>query len=210
MKDNKKTWIKLGVLSIMVFTFLGLALVNNYVINKYKNALYVKNLMKEPTQSVYSEIQNTMDDNATIIPPFAGDDVVLTTNYYNKDDDEELQKQSIIHFESTYLPSTGVVYTSEVPFDVIAVYDGEVVSVDNDNILGKNIIIKHNDNLLTSYYSLEGINLVKGDKVVQGQILGTASKNKISNKPCLFFEVTYQNEVMNPNLIFNQRVKNFS
>ncbi|MBP5684776.1 MAG: M23 family metallopeptidase [Bacilli bacterium] len=209
---KKRVIIRMISLSLIAITFLGLAVVNNYVVNKYKNQLYVKDLLKEPTQQVYNEVSNqTNIDEQVIIPPYVGDDITDKVLFYDKDDTEDIQKKAIIQYESTYLPSTGILYTSDNAFDVIAVCDGEVIKVEKDNILGNHIAIRHNNNLITHYYSITDTELKEKDLVTQGQILGTSSKNKISrNEYNLFFEVSYQNENINPNIIYNQKITNFS
>lgn len=203
---------KIIIFSIVLVTLMSITIVNNYYVNKYSNGLYVKSLLKEPTQVVYSEL--TKKDTTTlevIIPPYASDNVSESVTFYDKDDKEELQKKALIHFEGTYLPSSGILYTSKDPFDVISVLDGEVVNIGNDPILGNTITIKHNNNLITKYYSLYSIDLKKGDKVTQGQILGNSSTSKISPKlNSLLFEVIYQNENINPHYIINQKISNFS
>ena len=212
MTNKKETIIRLSVLSFIAFAFLGLALVNNYVINKYKTTLYVKNIIKEPTQAVYNEMSNAQEaDVQVIIPPYAGDDINEGITFYDKDDSAAIQQKSLIHYESTYLPSTGILYTSDYKFDVIAICDGEIINIEKDNILGNHIIVKHNDNLIVNYYSVEDINVKKGDIISQGQILGVSSKSKISNNlESFLFEVSYQGELINPKNIYNQKITNFS
>ena len=212
LSDKKRAIIRLAILGSIALAFVSLAFINNYVVNKYKQSLYVKNIIKEPTQAVYNEISNKNKvDVQVIIPPYVGDLINETISFYDKDDQENIQKKSIIHFESTYLPSTGLLYTSDDIFDVIAICDGQVLNIEKDNILGNHITIKHSDNLIVHYYSLSDVDLKQNDIVTQGQILGTSDKNKISKSNYnLFFEVTYQGELINPNKIYNQKITNFS
>ncbi len=211
-KKMKSTIIKLCILGVITIAFLGLAFINNYVVNKYKQSLSVKGLLKEPTEAVYSEVSSKKDTNIqVIIPPYVGDEIIESASFYNKNDNEEKQKRSIIHYEDTYLPSTGILYTSSIKFDAIAVCDGTVTDVSKDNILGKFVTVKHNDLLYTNYYSLDDVNVKVGDEVTQGQILGSSSKSKISNNEySLLFEVTYNNEIINPAKIYNQKTTSFS
>ena len=212
LTDKKRIVIKLIIIALIMLSFVSLALINNYVINKYKKMLYVKDIIKEPTQAVYNELtNNTETDVQVIIPPYVGDDIVEKVGFYDNKKPESDQIKSIIHFESTFLPSTGILYTSSDIFDAIAICDGQVISIDKDNILGNHIAIKHNDNLTSHYYSLNDVDLKVNDIVTQGQILGSTSRNKISNNEySLFFEISYQNELINPNIIYNQKISNFS
>ena len=63
-----------------------------------------------------------------IIRPYTDNSVKIVTNFYNSADEEETQKQSLIFFENTYLPSTGVSYQSDYDFDVVSILDGTVVT----------------------------------------------------------------------------------
>jgi len=88
--------------------------------------------------------------------------------------------------------------------DVLAVYDGEVVSVETVYLLGTVVKIKHNSSLTTVYGSLDESVLVSvGDKVTKGQVIGkvsTSAKNESNDGAHLHFEVLLDNVKVDPNL----------
>lgn len=88
--------------------------------------------------------------------------------------------------------------------NVLACYDGTVVSVKSSYLTGTVVTIKHNNSLQTVYGSLDENVLVKeGDKVVKGQVIGKVSnsaKNESADGNHLHFEVLQDNKKVDPNL----------
>lgn len=88
--------------------------------------------------------------------------------------------------------------------NVLACYDGTVVSVKTSYLTGTVVTIKHNNSLQTVYGSLDENVLVKeGDKVVKGQVIGKVSssaKNESADGSHLHFEVLQDGKKVDPNL----------
>lgn len=88
--------------------------------------------------------------------------------------------------------------------NVLACYDGVVVSVKSAYLTGTVVTIKHNNSLQTVYASLDENVLVKeGDKVVKGQVIGKVSssaKGESADGNHLHFEVLKDNVKVDPNL----------
>ena len=95
--------------------------------------------------------------------------------------------------------------------NVLACYDGTVVSVKSSYLTGTVITIKHNNSLQTVYGSLDENVLVKeGDKVVKGQAIGKVSssaKNESADGNHLHFEVLKDNVKVDPNLFLTTSEK---
>ena len=105
------------------------------------------------------------------------------------------------------MPSSGVVYEADEVFDVIAVFDGKVTNIKEDEILGNVVEITHNTNLITYYYSLSDIKVEIGTEVKAGSILGKATTNKIYNEKNNFlFEVYYQGKSLNPEKFYSMNI----
>jgi stage II sporulation protein Q len=134
-----------------------------------------------------------------IMKPYTGNNVTITTNYYDYQD-ESKQQGSIIYYENTYIQNPGINYTSDEAFDVVSILDGEVLEVKEDELLGKSITIKHNNNLISVYTSVDEIKVDKGSKVVSGEVIAKASTcNLLKDKYNLHFELYLNGEVVNPN-----------
>lgn len=87
---------------------------------------------------------------------------------------------------------------------VRAAYAGEVVSVENNYLTGTVVVIKHINNLQTTYGSLdENVSVKVGDKVSTGQIIGqvsTSAKGEAADGAHLHFEVIENNIKVDPSL----------
>ncbi|MCD8384448.1 MAG: peptidoglycan DD-metalloendopeptidase family protein [Clostridiales bacterium] len=71
----------------------------------------------------------------------------------------------------------GVDLAAQVGEEVYAALDGEVLSVENDPLLGTVITLNHGDGLMTIYGNLsEEVAVRQGDKVSAGQVIGTVGE----------------------------------
>jgi len=145
-----------------------------------------------------------------IARPYTDSTITIATNYYNKEDDIETQKNSLILFENTYLPSTGIDYQSDYDFDVVSILDGVVVTVREDQTLGKIVEIKHKNNIISSYQSLSEIVVKEGDEVKQGQIIGKSGTANIQKDmgSHLHFELTVDSKTVDPEEYYDKELGN--
>jgi len=143
-----------------------------------------------------------------IIRPYTDNTIKIVTNYYNQNDDEQTQQQSLIYFENTYLPSTGINYQTDYDFDVVSILDGVVVTVKEDQTLGKIVEIKHNDNIISTYQSLSEILVKEGDEVKQGTIIGKSGTSNIQPDlgSHLHFELTIDSHTVDPEEYYDKEL----
>ena len=142
--------------------------------------------------------------------PYTDSSIKIRTNFYNSKDDVETQKNSLILFENTYLPSTGIDYQSDYDFDVVSILDGVVITVREDQTLGKLIEIKHKDNIISSYQSLSEIMVSVGDEVKQGTIIGKSGTANIQKDigSHLHFELTIDSKIVDPEDYYDKELGN--
>lgn len=167
-----------------------------------------------------SKVMNSIIEDATpvvnteekiIIKPYASDKVQLNKSFYDKDDTEEKQQNSLIYYENTYLPNSGVVYASAEEFDVVSVLDGTVVDVKEDEILNTVVYVSHNSNLTTIYYGLKDVNVKKNDVIKQNDILGKSNSNKFCpEKFSMLFEVNYNGQVLDPEEFYTMNINDLN
>ncbi len=86
------------------------------------------------------------------------------------------------------IDNSGIEIETEKGSNVRAVFEGIVTVVMNLPGSNMGVIIRHGD-YLTFYANLSGVNVVKGDKVVLKQTLGTVFVDKITGKSLLNFQV---------------------
>lgn len=167
---------------------------------------------EEPTPHVNKTIIENkipvVGEVETIKRPYSDAAIRISTNYYNPKDDIETQKNSLVLFENTYLPSTGVDYQSDYDFDVVAILDGIVVTVRDDQTLGKIIEIKHKDDIISSYQSLSEVLVKEGDEVKQGSIIGKSGTSNIQKDmgSHLHFELTINSQIVDPEEYYDKEL----
>lgn len=193
MKLRKYVLPTIYVLIILV-TFLSVSLINNHLLKNVINYNYSKSIMKDVTENVLSEILPDKFER-----PYLSENVKLLSGFYSKDYDDESQKNSLIVYQNTYMPSSGTFYASQDEFDVVSVYDGKVKSIKKDEMLGDTVEVQHSDNLTTIYYSLKDVTVRENDDIKKGTIIGKAtSNNLVTDKNVLFIEVYLKGKQIDP------------
>lgn len=193
MKLRKYVLPTIYVLIILV-TFLSVSLINNHLLKNVTNYNYSKSIMKDVTENVLSEILPDKFER-----PYLSENVKLLSGFYSKDYDDESQKNSLIVYQNTYMPSSGTFYASQDEFDVVSVYDGIVKSIKKDEMLGDTVEVQHSDNLTTIYYSLKDVTVRENDDIKKGTIIGKAtSNNLVTDKNVLFIEVYLKGKQIDP------------
>lgn len=193
MKLRKYVLPTIYVLIILV-TFLSVSLINNHLLKNVTNYNYSKSIMKDVTENVLSEILPDKFER-----PYLSENVKLLSGFYSKDYDDESQKNSLIVYQNTYMPSSGTFYASQDEFDVVSVYDGKVKSIKKDEMLGDTVEVQHSDNLTTIYYSLKDVTVRENDDIKKGTIIGKAtSNNLVTDKNLLFIEVYLKGKQIDP------------
>lgn len=208
MKKGRLKRIVLPTIYVMIIvvSFFSVAILNNLLLGDVTNYDYSQSILGETVESVMGEDK---DDNLkqTIIKPYTSSNVTEKITYYSKEDEASKQQNSLIFYENTYMPSTGVVYTSKDEFEVLSVYDGEIKNISDDDILGTVVEVSHNPNLTTFYYSLKDVKLSVGDQIKAGTILGSATINKIfSDQNNFLFEVYYQGKSLDPAKFYTMNI----
>ena len=193
MKLRKYVLPTIYVLIILV-TFLSVSLINNHLLKNVTNYNYYKSIMKDITENVLSEILPDKFER-----PYLSENVKLLSGFYSKDYDDESQKNSLIVYQNTYMPSSGTFYASQDDFDVVSVYDGKVKSIKKDEMLGDTVEVQHSDNLTKIYYSLKDVTVRENDDIKKGTIIGKAtSNNLVTDKNVLFIEVYLKGKQIDP------------
>ena len=160
---------------------------------------YVNKTIFEDTVPVVSDT-TTNNNIEQIANPYIDESVSITKKYYDYASDENEQKNSIIYYEGTYIPSTGITYKGKDTFDIVAILSGTVTSVHQDEILGNVIEIKHENNIVSIYQSLGEVSLKENDQVTQGQVIGKSGNSNIDKDSGnhLYFEISINNKTVNP------------
>ena len=202
----KKWAITLIYLSLVSIVFISMMFISKTLNNKYGESLNLSFILKD---FIDTDLPVVSTNDGSIKKPFDKETVTIDINFYDKDSDVETQKKSLILYENTYMPNTGILYTSNETFDILATLDGKVTKVSEEELLGKVIEITHSSSLITTYYSVGNINVTEGQDVKQGDILGTSGKNNISSTSdnMLLFEGSLNGININPEKYYQTNLK---
>ena len=189
-------------LSFIVVLTITLSTKDNKNLSREDNLTYV-------SSTIISQDIAVINTTKKIINPYTDQSVTIGKNYYNYKAEAEDQEKSIIYHENTYIQNSGVDFIYDKTFDVVAVLDGEVTNIKEDEVLGKIVEISHENKYVSIYQSLSEINVKKGDIVSQGQILGKSGKNEIDKElgNHLHFEMYVGGQTVDPLLYLNKDVQ---
>ena len=212
----KKRKLKGYVLPAIYFVVLGVMVVS---ITFLSQSLLEKQKMNDEdynySKSVFEESENdptnTEVDTTTeikIVRPYTSDKVTVTKEFYNKDESVENQEKALIFYENTYMPNTGILYGCDEKFDVIAILNGTVKEIKEDEILGQMITIECDNKITAVYYTLGEIKVNEGDQITQNQVIATSGTSNIdsSKAESLLFETYIDGVLTNPNNLFDKSI----
>lgn len=194
------------VLLITVFSITAMSTFED-IPEEVENIKYVSNVIMSNDTPVISTDTNTI----VIIRPYVDTKVKIGKNFYDYKSNEEMQTNSIVNYENTYIQNSGIDYISNEQFQVVSILDGTVISVNNNELLGNTIEIQHDKNLISVYQSLSSVTVKEGDTITQGQVIGKSGTCKLNQKlgNHLHFELFKEGQVVNPEEYYNKNIKDF-
>lgn len=184
--------IKNSIIYVLTFALLGGLITGAF--------LAVKNPKEtQPVSTSFKEKTVPVALINKIIKPFKDDDVEILKNYYDWKNKED-QPDSLIFYNNTYMQNTGVIYGKNDTFDIISIADGQIIKIEDNELSGKTIEIRHSNDIIGIYHFINDVNLKENDNVKQGTILGKSSiSNLVDNtKNQLYFELAIKGELVNP------------
>lgn len=187
----------LGSLSLIGGLFIYQAIQNT---EDYISTRYV-------TKNIFDEVYPVINIPKGIEKPFNDASVKIVNSFY--DYKEENHEDSIIYYENTYMPNTGIIYKGDETFDVLSIYEGEVIKIEEDEIMGTIVTIKHSENVLSIYQSLKDIKVKEGDLVNKQDIIGTSGKNNLSSNigDHLHFELIINGQNVDPEKYYGKTIE---
>ncbi|MFD2707041.1 peptidoglycan DD-metalloendopeptidase family protein [Salibacterium lacus] len=221
MKDRLRTWSKQKWFWPAAYLSVCAFLLGTYFVIQSPTGTNQAEEEQPPAQEQDAgENEGTMEgedsmpaasgDETLQMPVMDEDSVDIIGYYYDHDASAEEQQDSLVYYNDMYYQNKGIDIAGqdEESFEVTAAATGEVVNVENDEILGQVVDVKHTDNIVTSYSSLQDIKVEEGDTITQGSVLGAAAEN-LYNKDAgvhAHFEVRRNGEPLNPDEAFHQQL----
>ena len=197
-----------------VFPFLYCSFIFTLILGLYATSKVINSNMKESLEDVtyvssiiLEDVVPVADYETIVGNPYTSDKVKIARYYYNVDDDIDRQKESIIYYDNTYMPNTGIDYVSDENFEVIAILNGTIIDIKEDEMLGKIVELRH-DNLIISYAGLGEISVQKGEEISLGMKIGISGTNKINESlgNHLHLEIIKDGENVDPNKIIGKKL----
>jgi len=194
--------------SLVGIVFVSMVFVNNSLENKYGTSANLSYILKD---FIDNDIPVTAM-NTKIIKPYLSETVTIDIDFYDIKADDIEQQKSLILYENTYMPNTGILYTNNEEFEVISTLEGTVSKITKDELLGNVVEITHSTSLTTTYYSLNNINVREGQTVKQNDVIGTSGKNSISSTSdnMMLFEVSYNGTNIDPETYYNMKIEDLA
>lgn len=157
------------------------------------------------------DAQAVLDQQEVIHMPVAEEiQTEIVTKFYDHNAEDEDQENALILYNNRYHQSTGIDIVAEDgdSFEVLAALSGTVTETKEHPLLGNVVVLSHENDVVTYYASLGEVQVKAGEKVTQGDVLGTAGKNIFGkdNGNHVHFEIRKNGESVNPEVFFNQPV----
>ncbi len=192
------------VLFAVVVSFLSKSILDKQIPSKdheYATTVFNDEETNEEPQKSLETSQNQVS------LPIIGDNVKVEKDFYQEEDTPENQEKSLIYYENTYMQNTGILYSSDEVFDIIATIDGTIKEIKQDEILGTVLTLEGENKVVCEYYTLGDVLVKQGDKVKQNDIIAKSGQGKIeTTKQTLLFEVYIDGTLTNPNTFYGKKI----
>jgi stage II sporulation protein Q len=146
------------------------------------------------------EVNNSLE--TFTIPMSEADSAVIKKEFYDVDGDTKQQEASLVVYNNTYQPNTGIDYAMKdgKGFEVTASMSGKVKSVQEDALLGNLVVVEHDKGIETHYSSVKDIKVKEGDTIKQGETFAKGGTSAINEEAGthVHFEVRKDNVAVNP------------
>lgn len=205
-----KRWATATIyLSLILIVFLSMVFISNKLDNYYGDSLNLSYILKD---FIDNDTPVANIKNESITKPFDKENITTDIDFYDKDADEESQQKSLILYENTYMPNTGILYTSEEQFDVLSTLDGKITKISKDELLGNVVEITHSNTLTTTYYSIDNVKVKENQTIKQGEVIGTSGKNNISSTSdnMMLFEVSLNGNNIDPDNYYQMKLEDLN
>lgn len=204
-RRHLKSWVVPALISIMLVCVIGIStVISNVVFNSMDgdNYSYVLRNIVTDALPVNTEVDKKLRK------PYDLEEVKVHISFYDNSSDRKVQEKSLILYENTYMPNTGILYGCDKQFEIISIYEGEIISINEDDVFGNIIEIKHNNNLISKYSSLSKVNVKVGDTVNAGEVIGMSGTNKLVSvsQNMLLFELMYNGTNVNPESFYDKEI----
>lgn len=206
---RRKRRLKSYVIPCLYVVLVGTVAIGGFLISKSMKKDVVEDNYTYVSSIITSQDIPVISETTKMLKPYTNEKVTVGKSFYDYKAESEKQENSITYYDGSYIQNSGIDYVLEETFDVVAVLDGTVTDVRQDDLLGNVVEIKHNNGYVTSYQSLSEVSVKKDDTVTQGQVIGKSGTNKLDKDMGnhLHFELYANGQVADPNLYIDKEIK---
>lgn len=206
----------LSIVMLVLSMYFIQGIISNNVLKSQETAkeegIDIEQIITDSDYENNSEDIPVVNTDSQIIRPYSDSSVKIAKDYYDYQADATSQENSIIYYENTYMQNSGIDYVGNTEFDVVSILDGTVVSVNDDDILGTTIQIKHSNDLVSVYQSMSNVSVKENDTVTQGTVIGKSGESNIGKDlgNHLHFELYRSGSIVNPEEYYGKLVGELS
>lgn len=195
-------------LKLPIFFLFVMALVVLPVLTLKSVSNEPEELLDQTMDEIIETEMPVINEVVTIINPYTDQSVTIKKGYYESTADAETQVSSIVKHDNTYIQNTGIDYVCDNTFDVVAILNGVVIDVKDDDELGKSVEIRHDNGMISIYQSLSEVFVNKDDNISQGLVIGKSGENKLDKDlgNHLHFEIYDNGQSVNPLNYLNTQI----
>lgn len=147
-------------------------------------------------------MENVNQPEEMILPVAENAQAKVKMGFYNDAGSDQSKEASLVKYENTYWPHSGVDFAREdgKSFDVVAVMDGKVTRVEENPIVGHLVEVKHDNGLVTVYQSLSDVKVKEGQTISKGDSIARAGESDFEKDAGvhLHFEIRKDGQPLNP------------
>lgn len=204
----KKRKLKFFVLP-MIYGLMCLTIVLTFLAFKKSTSVENDNYTYVNSSIISKSIPTVSDttEDVKIIKPFTSEKVSIYKKFYSKKLSDSERENAILFFNNTYVQNTGTLYKSDESFEVVSIMDGTIIEIKEDETLGNVVEVKHNNNMISTYYGISDIKVKKNTKIKQGDIIGKSGKiNVDSLENALLIELSKEGSLVDPENYFGKKL----
>ena len=164
-------------------------------------SLLIASIIYLNTREVTVNVNLTADLTLQVYSDTSLDDIIKSINGTYKN--EKLNTKKVGKNEYT------LTYKGDASFDVISILDGTVTRVEENEMLGTTVEIRHSADIVSVYQGVSDVSVKKDEVVKQGQKIAVSGKSKIYSdvENGLHFEISHNGMIVNPSEYFNKTLK---
>lgn len=212
--DKKELLVFIAVVVVVfatVITIASLALTDAPVVNDdpVVNPDDGNHTVTPPSDNDDKHVTPNPEEEPKFTLPVSGEYEIVRTFFDISLSDEELVSAIIVN-GNYMIESKGLSYAKpdNSEFTVNSIYSGVVLSVEDDELNGTTVTIKHSNSVVSVYSSLTDVKVKANDKVTLGQAIGTASTSlfDVEAGVHVHLEIKVNNSYVNPTTIFGKEM----